>query len=173
MQLIANADPAAVSAHELAKGQQLETVQRSQQQLDALKQTRKETTPHVTLKELPEAERFTQLKGARKHLVDTIKLMAYRAETALVLVVREKLKRHDDARILVRAILSTAADLHPDPEKKTLTIRLHRLAFQCHDQVLQHLCDELSATETIYPGTNLRVIYQLIGATPIPASQVV
>jgi len=33
------------------------------------------------LKELPEAERFTQLRTSTKHFVDTIKLIAYRAET--------------------------------------------------------------------------------------------
>ncbi len=51
--------------------------------------------------------------------------------------------------------------------------RLHRLAFPCHDQALQHLGDELTATETTYPGTDLRLVYQFIGATPIPGSQVV
>lgn len=155
------------------KVEQLEVVRLGEHRLADLKKTRKETTPHLTLKELPEADRFTQLKGARKHLIDTIKLMAYRAETALVLLVREKLTPHDDARALVREILRSAADLHPDLEKKTLTLRLHRLAFQCHDQTLQHLCDELTATETTYPGTNLRLVYQIIGTTPIPGSQVV
>ncbi len=53
------------------------------------------------------------------------------------------------------------------------TPRLHRLAFPCHDQALQHLGEELTATETTYPGTDLRLVYQLIGATPIPGSQVV
>jgi len=173
MPLADNADAAAAAAHELAKGQQLEALRLGQHRLEELKKTRKETAQHLPLKELPESERFTQLKGARKHLVDTIKLMAYRAETALVLLAREKLTRHDDARALVREILRSAADLHPNLENKTLTVRLHRLSFQCHDQALQHLCDELTATETTYPGTDLRLVYQLIGATPIPGGQVV
>ena len=173
MQLADNADAVAAAAHELAKGQQLEVVRLAEHRLEELKKTRKETAHHLALKDLPAADQFTQLKGARKHLLDTIKLMAYRAETALVLLAREKLGRHDDARALIRGILRNDADLLPDLKKKTLTVRLHRLAFQCHDQVLQHLCDELTATETIYPGTELRLVYQLIGATQIPGSQVV
>jgi hypothetical protein len=34
--------------------------------------------------------------------------------------------------------------------------------------VLEHLCAELTATETVFPGTELRVIFQAIGASSIP-----
>lgn len=100
--------------------------------------------------------------------MDTIKLIAYRAETALVLVAREKLGRSDEGRSLIREVLSSAADLHPDPEKKTLTVQIHRLASRGHDEALRHLCDELTATETLYPGTDLRLVFQPVGATLIP-----
>lgn len=173
LQLDPQADAAVAVAFEQEKGRQLETLRLAEQQLEELKRTRKETKHHLTMKELPEADRFEQLKGSRKHFVDTIKLIAYRAETALVLVAREKLARTDDARALVREILSSAADLAPDLEQKTLTVKIHRLASRSHDEVLQHLCEELTATETIYPGTDLRLIYQLVGATPIPRGQVV
>ena len=99
--------------------------------------------------------------------MDTIKLIAYRAETALVQVVRETLRRWDDARALVRQVFESAADLRPDPTNKTLTVRLHRLATATHDQTLQHLCEELTAAETIYPGTDLRMVYELVGAPPL------
>ena len=90
--------------------------------------------------------------------MDTIKLIAYRAETALVQVVREKLARSDDARALVRQVFQSAVDLELDPERQTLTVRLHRLSSAAHDQVLEHLCAELSASETTFPGTDLRLI---------------
>ena len=173
LQLDPQADAVVAAAFEQEKGRQLEALRLAEQRLDELKGTRKETKHHLMMKELPEAERFEQLKGSRKHFVDTIKLIAYRAETALVLVAREKLTRTDDARALVREILSSAADLAPDLDQKTLTVKIHRLASRSHDEVLQHLCEELTATETIYPGTDLRLIYQLVGATPIPRDQVV
>jgi hypothetical protein len=100
--------------------------------------------------------------------VDTIKLIAYRAETALVAVVREKLAREDDGRALVRQVLSSAVDLRPDPVAKTLTVRLHGLSSPGHDAALRHLCAELTATETIYPGTELRLIFEPLGVTVLP-----
>jgi len=109
----------------------------------------------LPLKELPEAERFSQLRTTKKHFVDTIKLIAYRAETALVALARERLSRLEDARSLIRQIFESAVDLCPNPAEKTLTVRVYRLTNAIHDGVLQHLCAELTATETIYPGTDL------------------
>ena len=56
--------------------------------------------------------------------MDTIKLTAYRAETALVGTVRETLARSDDRRALARELMRTTADLLPDLEHKTLTVCL-------------------------------------------------
>ncbi len=49
--------------------------------------------------------------------------------------------------------------------------RLHRMASRAHDVALQHLCDELTDTETPFPGTDLRLIFQPVGATSVPRSQ--
>jgi hypothetical protein len=47
---------------------------------------------------------------------------------------------------------------------KTLTIRLHPLANTSSDEALRHLCTELNATETLFPGTELRLIYELVSS---------
>jgi hypothetical protein len=148
------------------KAQLLQSVQIHQKELEELKIKRRQTAKHITLKELPESQRFGQLRTDKKHLVDTIKLIAYRAETALAQIVRETLHRWDDARSLVRQVFESAVDLRPDQINKTLTVRLHRSATIAHDQTLQNLCEELTATETVYPGTDLRLIYQLVGQSP-------
>jgi len=127
-----------------------------------LKAKRKATKKHITYAELPEAAQFDRLSTQSKHLVDTVKMIAYRAETAMVQIVRQKMTRHDDARSLLRAIYSTEADILPDPQAKTLTIRLHPLANQSSDNALRHLCDQLNETETLFPGTELRLIYELV-----------
>ena len=137
-----------------------------QAQLLELKEQRRKTDRHVAIKDLPEAQRFGQLRSDKKHLVDTLKLIAYRAETALVQIVREKLRRWDDARALVRQVFQSAVDLRPDPQNQTLTIRLHRLSTAAHDEALSHLCEELTATETLYPGTDLKMIYEVVGERP-------
>ena len=148
------------------KAQLLQRVQTRQKELEELKAKRRQTAKHVALKELPESQRFGQLRTDKKHLVDTIKLIAYRAETALVQVVRQTLRRWDDARALVRQVFESAVDLRPDQGNKTLTVRLHRSATIAHDQTWQNLCEELTATETVYPGTDLRLIYELVGKPP-------
>jgi len=40
-------------------------------------------------------------------------------------------------------------------EAKTLTVRLHHLTQAAHDEAARHLCEELNATKTIFPGTEL------------------
>lgn len=65
--------------------------------------------------------------------IDTIKMIAYRAETSMA---------------------GSAA--RPSPA----TVRLHHLAQNIHDEAVRHLCADLTATETVFPGTELRLIYQ-------------
>ena len=85
-------------------------------------------------------------------------------KTAMAQTLRSKMSRHDDARSLFRGIHNTEVDLLPDEQAKTLTIRLHPLANQSSDEAIRHLCDQLNATETLLPGTELRLIYKLVSA---------
>lgn len=157
-------EPNGVEAFMQQKSALQQTVEEQQQQLQELKRQRQQTPHHLALKELPEAQRFQQLKTEKKHFVDTIKLIAYRAETAMASVVREKLARAEDARSLLRQLYQTAGDLHPDEAAKTLTVRLHHQTSALQDLALAHLCEEINATETIFPGTNLRLVFQLSGS---------
>jgi len=138
-----------------------EEIETLQHDLDTLKAKRKETPHHITVDELPEEARFRQLSTQSKQLVDTIKMVAYRAETAMANSLREHLKRPDEARRLLRALYTTEADLLPDPAAGTLTVRLHHSANAATDQVIAKLCEELNATETIFPRTNLRLVLKL------------
>ena len=169
---LAPAAPAeAVVAYEQQKGQLLAELQQQEAKLADLKTQRKTHPRHLAFKDLPEKERFQQLCPTKKHFVDTIKLIAYRAETALVQVVREKLQRPDDARALVRQIFESTVDLFPEPEPKTLTVRMHRLSSPIHQAALEHLCTELNASETTFPGTELQLFFESLGTTPLPRDQ--
>jgi hypothetical protein len=118
----------------------------------------------IAIKDLPEDERFQRLLPERKHLVDTIKMIAYRAETSMAHVIREKLVRQDDARALLRSVFDNEVDLVPDLEANTLTVRLHYLSHDAQDVAVSHLCGKLNETKTIFPGTNLRIVYEQIGS---------
>ena len=130
-------------------------------ELDKQKAERKPLPKRVPIGDLPEKERFQRLLPERKHFIDTIKMIAYRAETAMASVVREQLARDDDARALLRHIFRNEVDLVPDLFAKTLTVRLHHLAQNAHDVAARHLCVQLNATETIFPGTDLRLVYEI------------
>ena len=165
LHLSSAATPREASRYEQQKGETLQRIQARQGELDALKPQRKTTPKHIAIKDLPEADRFSQLQSDKKHLVDTIKMIAYRAETTLARLAAEKLKRADeDARAWVKGLFQSAVDLRPDPLSKTLTVRVHRQATAAHDRALKHVCEELTATETIYPGSELRLVFQPVGS---------
>src|ERR1039458_4412362 len=138
-----------------------EEIESLDRQIDQLKQKRKITPHHIPMKLLPEEDRFTRLRTERKHFVDTIKMIAYRAESSMASMLREHIARPDDARALLRQIFDTEADLTPDTATNTLTVRLHHLTQAAHDQAIEKLLVDLNATQTIFPGTSLTLVFKL------------
>jgi hypothetical protein len=150
-----------VTQYQQRQAELQENIEHTGKQLELLKEQRRKTEHHVTLAQLPEEQRFQKLIPERKHFIDTIKMISYRAETSMASVLREVMARSDDARALLCQVYNTEADLLPDPLSKTLTVSIHHLTNAAHDLALQHLCKELNATETTFPGTDLRMTYKL------------
>jgi transposase len=112
---------------------------------------------------LDEAE-IVKLSPEAKHLTDTIKMVAYRAETALVRSLTPHYARtEDEGRALVREALLTSADILPQPEEHRLLVRLHSLANPRSNDALAKLCETLNTLEVRYPGTDLQLVYQAPG----------
>jgi hypothetical protein len=151
----------AVTEYQLQQGQRKELIENLQKELDVSILQRQNTETHVLVKDLPDQLRFTRLLPERKYFLDTIKMISYRAEVSMASIVREKLARSDDAHALLRQIFETDVDLVPDATQQTLTVRLHHLTQRAHDDVIRHLCEELNATQTRFPGTHLKLIYKL------------
>jgi len=151
-----------VAAYEREKGQLKEEIDFLQADLAKWKAQRKETSKHVRLVDLPEEERFVPLSPTRKQFLDTIKMIAYRAETALAGMLWERVSRTDETRALLREIFATEADLLPDEAAGTLTVRLHHLTNHASDEAARCLAEQLNETESVYPGTNLRLAYKLV-----------
>lgn len=143
------------------KGHLREEVQILDVEIGNLKRRRKNTPHHIPVNALPEEDRFTRLRTERKHFIDTIKMIAYRAESSLASLLREHLSRFDDARALLRQIFQTEADLVPDLATNTLTVRLHHLTQAAHDQAIEQLLAELNATQTVFPGSSLILVFKL------------
>jgi hypothetical protein len=143
------------------KAELLETVQTAEVELKRLRAERKNTPRKVPLADLPEEQRFRQLLPLNKILTDTVKMIAYRAETALVARLLPHLKKEDEARALVREILVSAADIDPDPVAQTLTIRIHRMACPAHDKAIAALLQDLTELQFHHPETNATMIFTL------------
>lgn len=131
-------------------------------EISQLKEKRSAIPRKVEIKDLPEEARFKSLCSQSKHFIDTIKMIAYRAETAMVYTLRETLSRKDDARSILQGIYKNEADIVPDHENKKLYVRLHNMANQCSMEAIKYLCNELNDTQTIFPGTELQMVYEVV-----------
>jgi hypothetical protein len=149
-------------------------VQELHTQLKEKKAERAGVAHHLALGQLPEAERFDRLSSGSKDLVDTIKLVAYRAETAMAHLMREALPkwRKEEERRLLQSLYASEADLIPDEAAGTLTVRLHYPANAMLAGAVEKLCEELTATQTVFPTTKLRLIYQLVHVAPRSVTRV-
>ena len=155
-------EPEKVTEYETKKSALQEDILEMTRTVDDLKACRKATPRHVQFADLPEEDRFKMLGMKGKYFIDTIKLIAYRAETAMVNIVRQTMRRRDDARSLLRSLYATEADLLPDYDEKKLTVRLHQPANHCSSDTIRQLLGELNATRTTFPGTDLRLFYELV-----------
>jgi hypothetical protein len=140
----------------------VEALQAVQAQLVELRAKRKSTPKKVKIESLPEHQRPTQLAPLNKMLVDTVKMIAYRAETALVALLQQHLKKEDEARALVRELLVSAADILPDVDANTVTIKVHRMASPVHDKAIAALLHDLTSLDFRHPDTGAKMIYSLV-----------
>lgn len=157
-------DPKKVENYQKRKAELQEEIILAQKEIEALKVERKKTKKHILVSELPDEERLQRLNSKSKDFLDTIKMICYRAETAMVKVAREVLSRADDARSFIRSLYETEIDILPDGENGVLKIRLHCLTTRSANEVAQHLCDALNETETIFPGTKLKILYEMVSS---------
>jgi hypothetical protein len=162
LQLTGDIDPQQVEPYEEKKAALQQTIEDIGQTIQDLKEQRKKIEHHIAIKDLPPDQRFDALGFESKHLIDTIKMVAYRSETGLAETLKEHLNDKEDARMLVKRICTSEADLIPDKENKTLTVRLHHQASKSHDDAIKKLCEELNETETIFPGSDMRIVYDML-----------
>lgn len=88
-------------------------------------------------------------------------MIAYRAETALANLLRDHLTHPDAARAHLAGLFNTEADLLPDPAAQTLTVHLHPGANACADRATAQLCAALNETRTVFPRTELRLVFKV------------
>ena len=72
------------------------------------------------------------------------------------------MKNPEEARNLMRSIYQSNADLMVDKQNERLNVLLHHSNFAAVDNIIRNLFDVLNQTQTILPGTNLKIYYKLV-----------
>jgi hypothetical protein len=124
--------------------------------------TRKQLKPKIQLSQMPEQVRYNKLKTESKILMNVIKMICYRAESAVASWVAPYLSRAvDEKRMLIKQIIGSNADLLPDYHNNTITITLHSLSAHRFNIAAYELANLLNDTESRFPGTHLTMIFKI------------
>lgn len=89
-----------------------------------------------------------------------IRMICYRVETRLAMVLVKKWNDKRARGIVVR-LFQSAADIIPEHDKGILRVRILGSARDSDDVVAAELLEELNRKKAVYPGTKLRMVYEL------------
>jgi hypothetical protein len=165
-------EPKKVKDFESKMAELREKIKEEENIIENLKKERKKEPNHIMFKELPEEDKFRQLATDKKHFIDTVKMIAYRAETALANIIRTEMARKDEARSVLRQIFNRDANIIPDVKNKRLIVELHNLTSEYEDKLALIICDVLNDTKTIFPGTDLKLFYKLVSEKNLRCQEV-
>lgn len=128
---------------------------------ESVVERRAQTPARIKISQMPEKQKYNKLKTESKVIMNIIKMICYRAETVVAnLSIPYLTKGREEMRMFIKLITKTSADIIPDYQNNTLTIRLHSLSTPHYNEAANQLAILLTQSETIYPGTNLRIIYK-------------
>jgi hypothetical protein len=120
------------------------------------------TNKKILFKDLDENQKFDTSVNERKFFLDTIKIIAYRAETALCNIIKKQMASPEQARSMIRKLYSADADIERDEINSALIVKIHRTNHWADDKILEYLCNQLNETETVFPATNLTCRFNLV-----------
>jgi hypothetical protein len=129
---------------------------------DELVKQREQVESRIKISQMPEPTRYNKLKTESKLLINVIRMICYRAESSVANWMAPFLaKANDERRMVVKQIIASNADLTPDYQNNTLTITLLSLSAQRFNNAAFELTKILNETETLFPGTNLKMIFEI------------
>jgi hypothetical protein len=139
----------------IAYGKLGKQLRNARQQLDDLRRKRRALPQRVEVRDIsPDA--VVKLTTERKHLTNIIKMVAYQAESDLMVLLQPHYARADDeGRTLLHDIFATSADIHVIDNE--LHVTLAPLSSPHRTEAAQSLCVLLNETATVFPGTKLRL----------------
>jgi len=94
--------------------------------------------------------------------MDTVKMISYRAETAMAGQLNGPSVDMAAARRLLQDLYVTEADILPRSQDNLLHVRVHNASRPAANESLTKLFDELNAAEVCYPGTDMRMTFEFV-----------
>ena len=134
------------------------------EELKVVLQEREQFKSRIKVKEMPEDKTYTQLKTESKKLMNLIRMIAYRAETAVANIIcpfLENKNAHQYKRMVVKQIIQSAADIDPDFDNQILNVKLHHLSAPRYNRAASKLAELLNQTQTVFPGTNMMLKFSV------------
>jgi hypothetical protein len=123
---------------------------------------RKQQSYKIKVQDMPENVKYTTLDVEGKLFQNIIKMICYRSETSVAMQLNEEIyDKQEEIRSLVKSIIKAKGDIVPDYKLKILTVKLYTQSTPRYNYALEKLCVLLTDSETIYPGTDLKLIYKL------------
>jgi len=120
---------------------------------------RRDVAKRIEVRDLNERA-VVKLATERKHLTDIIKMVAYQAESDLVMLLRPHYARVDqEGRTLLHELFAAAGDIRLSDSE--LHITLAPLSSPHRTHATQTLCEMLDQTATIFPGSRLRIRFSV------------
>ena len=121
---------------------------------------RRATVPRRVPVQKTTDEPIVKLAPEQKHLTNLIKMVAYQAESGLLKTVALHYRRvSEEGRTLIQSALAGAADI--EVTDRELRVTLASMSSAHRTRAIAALCKELNRTETIFPGSRLRLIYAI------------
>jgi transposase len=146
----------------MKKSEQLEEIQQYEREYENIKTQLKKIRKHITIDELDEKDMFYKLSSGRKRLTDTIYMIAYRSETAMISLLKSATVDSSEARSLLQDLFATEADILPEVENNILRVRVHNASRPAANRSYDKLFEKLNETNTQYPGTDMQIVYELV-----------
>ncbi|MCP3998839.1 MAG: hypothetical protein GY722_27770, partial [bacterium] len=113
----------------------------------------------VPVQEVVEAD-VIKLSVERKHLTDILKMVAYQAEGDLLQLLSPYYRRTEhEGRTLIQSALSAGGDIQVTDTE--LIVSIDPLSSPHKTQALAAVCRQLNVTATRFPGTNLKMRFDL------------
>jgi hypothetical protein len=140
----------------------IESIQLIERQIADLIKRRTKIPYKIPLSQMPESTRYNQLNRESKMLQNIIKMICYRAETALANLLSPHFNRaNQEIRALIKSVILSRSNMEVDNKNQVLTITLFPLSNQRSNEAVGNICEQINATNTVYPGTNLRLFFKI------------